>query len=134
VLRAAITLADTVRGREVAGRVEALGFQRWLRTSGGDVRIPRGGHNRAADGVKRRHAELIGQGLKGADAARRVGVSTRCGSKWFLEAGGVMISDRGPISSRFLDQDDRIATADGLRVRRPIKQIAAEIGKSFQTV
>jgi hypothetical protein len=70
----------------------------------------------------------------GAAAARRVGVSTSCGSLWFLDAGGVMISDPGPISPRFLDQDDRIAIADGLRAGQHKKEIAVAIGKSFQTV
>ena len=34
--------------------------------------------------VKRRYFELISQGRKGAEAARRVGVSTSCGSKFVL--------------------------------------------------
>jgi IS30 family transposase len=45
-----------------------------------------------------------------------------------------MISDPGPISPRFLDQDDRIAIADGLRAGQRKKEIAVAIGKSFQTV
>jgi IS30 family transposase len=63
-----------------------------------------------------------------------VGVSTSCGSLWFLDAGGVLITDPGPISPRFLTQDDRIAIADGLHAGRDAKVIAAGIGKSFQTV
>jgi IS30 family transposase len=39
-----------------------------------------------------------------------------------------------PISSRYLSQDDRIEIADGLAAREPIKEIAARIGKSYQTV
>lgn len=96
--------------------------------------MPRGGQNRASGAVKRRYFELIRQGLKGAAAARRVGVSTSCGSLWFLDAGGMIVTDRGPISSRFLDQDDRIAIADARLAGRPVKEIAATLGKSFQTV
>jgi IS30 family transposase len=84
--------------------------------------------------VKRRYFELIRQGVKGAAAARRVGVSTSCGSLWFLDAGGVIIDERGPNSLRFLDQDNRIAIADGLHAHMPVKNIAEHIGKSFQTV
>jgi len=84
--------------------------------------------------VKRRYFELIRSGLKGAEAARRVGVSTSCGSLWFIDAGSVIIPEPHPISSRFLTQDDRIAIADGLAAKVPVKEIAAGIGKSFQTV
>ncbi|MDX3214373.1 helix-turn-helix domain-containing protein [Streptomyces sp. ME02-6991-2B] len=73
--------------------------------------------------MKRRYFELL-----------RQGVSTSCGSKWFLEAGGRLVPDPGPISPRFLTQDDRITIADGLRAGQSAKEIAASIGKSFQTV
>lgn len=43
-----------------------------------------------------------------------------------------MITDPGPIAPRFLDQDDRIAI--GLHAGKNVKEIAATIGKSFQTV
>ncbi|WP_201298210.1 IS30 family transposase [Nocardia sp. CY41] len=39
-----------------------------------------------------------------------------------------------PISPRLLTQDDRIAIADGLQAKLSINDIAASIGKSFQTV
>nr|WP_231332037.1 IS30 family transposase [Actinomadura graeca] len=45
----------------------------------------------------------------------------------------MIVADR-PVSSRFLCQDDRIAIADGLHAGRNAKEIAASIGKSFQTV
>jgi IS30 family transposase len=83
--------------------------------------------------VKRQYFDLIRAGHKGAAAAVRVGVSTSCGSLWFIDAGSVTIADP-PISSRFLTQDDRIAIADGLQAKTPVKRIAVEIGKSFQTV
>ncbi|WP_331747986.1 helix-turn-helix domain-containing protein (plasmid) [Streptomyces chartreusis] len=42
--------------------------------------------------------------------------------------------DAGPISPRFLTQNDHIAIADGLQAKQTVKEIAASIGKSFQTV
>jgi transposase, IS30 family len=112
-----------------------LEFHRWLRTFlEGDVRMPRWAHNKMSASVKKRYFELIRQGYKGAAAARVVGVSTSCGSLWFLDAGGMLVPDPGPVSGRFLTQDDRIAIADGLHAGTNVKQIAASVGKSFQTV
>ena len=96
--------------------------------------MPRYAPNRMPGSIKKRYFELIRQGCRGAVAARAVGVSVSCGSLWFLDAGGVLIPDPGPMSSRFLDQDDRIAIADGLAARLDKKVIAAQIGRSFQTV
>jgi len=96
--------------------------------------MPRYAPNKMSPPVKKRYFELIRQGVKGAVAARMVGVSTSCGSLWFLDAGGVLINDPGPISARFLTQDDRIAIADGLRASWSMKKIAEVIGKTFQTV
>jgi IS30 family transposase len=84
--------------------------------------------------AKKRYFELIRDGYKGAAAARQVGVSTSCGSLWFLDAGGMLVPDPGPISARFLTQDDRIAIADGLHAGHSVKQIAVVVGKSYQTV
>jgi transposase, IS30 family len=44
------------------------------------------------------------------------------------------LPDPAPTCSRFLSQDDRIAIADGLAAKVPVKDIAAEIAKTFQTV
>lgn len=96
--------------------------------------MPRYAPNKMPGSVKKRYFELIRQGYRGAAAARAVGVSVSCGSLWFLDAGGVLIPDPAPVSSRFLGQDDRIAIADGLAARLDKKIIAAQIGRSFQTV
>ncbi len=96
--------------------------------------MPRYAPNKMPTAVKKRYFELIRSGMKGAAAARVVGVSTSCGSLWFLDAGVVIINAPRPISPRFLTQDDRIAIADGLHAGWSKKQIAAGIGKSFQTV
>jgi hypothetical protein len=84
--------------------------------------------------IKKRYFELLRQGYKGAAAARVVGVSTSCGSLWFLGAGGMLVPDPGPVSPRLLTQDDRIAIADGLQAKQSVQAIAASIDKSFQSV
>jgi IS30 family transposase len=96
--------------------------------------MPRDAPNKMPGMVKKRYFELIREGYKGAAAARLVGVSTSCGSLWFLDAGGMLVPDPGPISARFLAQDDRIAIADGLHAGHSVKEIAVVVGKSFQTV
>src|SRR4051794_6200361 len=83
--------------------------------------------------VKRRYFELIRTGMRGGRAAAAVGVSLSCGSVWFIDAGSVSFIET-PISSRYLNQDDRIEIADGLARGEPVKAIAARIGKSFQSV
>jgi len=46
----------------------------------------------------------------------------------------MLVPDPGPVSPPFLTQDDQIAIADGLQAGTGVKQIAASIGKSFQTI
>ena len=96
--------------------------------------MPRGGQNRLPVRVKQSYFELIRMGMPGAEAARRVGVSMSCGSLWFIDAGSVSITETRPISSRYINQDDRIEIADGLAAGEPVKSIAARIGKSFQSL
>ena len=95
--------------------------------------MPRYAPNKMPVEVKRRYFELIRQGLSGASAAEQVGVSLSCGSLWFIDAGRVSFVET-PISPRYLSQDDRIEIADGLARGAPVTQIAARIGKSYQTV
>src|SRR3954447_11367732 len=95
--------------------------------------MPRYAPNKASRETKKRYFELIRSGVRGAEAARQVGVSLSCGSVWFVDAGRVSFDEK-PISSRYLSQDDRIEIADGIGRSEPVKEIAARIGKSFQTV
>ncbi|GAA3285781.1 IS30-like element ISBlo4 family transposase [Streptomyces lavendulae subsp. grasserius] len=96
--------------------------------------MPRFAPDKMPTTVKKRYFELLREGSKGAAAARVLGVSASCGSNWFIEAGSMTVPDPGPVSPRFLTQNDRIAIADGLQVKQTVKEIAASIGKSFQTV
>ncbi|MFI5635729.1 helix-turn-helix domain-containing protein [Streptomyces sp. NPDC051664] len=84
--------------------------------------------------MKKRYFELLREGLKGAAAARAVGVSTSCGSLWFIGAGSMIIPDPCPVPPRFLTQDDRITIANGPHMHQNVKEVAASIGKRFQTV
>jgi transposase, IS30 family len=95
--------------------------------------MPRFAPNKMPVEVKRRYFELIREGWSGAAAANQVGVSLSCGSLWFIDAGRVSFAETA-ISPRYLSQDDRIEIADGLGRSEPVKQIAARIGKSFQTI
>ncbi len=95
--------------------------------------MPRWAWNKAPAASKRRYFELIRQGCSGAAASEQVGVSLSCGSLWFIDAGSVTLIDK-TISSRYLSQDDRIEIADGLAAGKPVKSIAARIGKSYQSV
>jgi transposase, IS30 family len=95
--------------------------------------MPRYAHNKMPTAVRRRYFELIRTGLSGSAAAQEVGVSLSCGSLWFIDAGRVSFVET-PISARYLSQDDRIEIADGRARGEPVKQIAARIGKSYQTV
>jgi transposase, IS30 family len=95
--------------------------------------MPRYAPNKMPAEVKRRYFELIRQGLSGAAAAERVGVSLSCGSLWFIDAGRVSFVET-PISPRYLSQDDRIEIADGRARQESVKEIATRIGKSYQTV
>jgi IS30 family transposase len=97
------------------------GFYWWLRILTEKIRMPRGGNSRVAPAIKSEYFRLIRQGVKRAEAARRVGVSMSCGSLWFIDAGGMAIVETAPISSRILTQDDRIEIADGL--------VAGEVGR-----
>ncbi|MPY51094.1 IS30 family transposase [Streptomyces acidicola] len=96
--------------------------------------MPKYAPNKMPSSVKKQYFELLREGYKGAAAARVVGVSASCGSNWFIEAGSMIVPDTGPISPRFLTQNDRIAIADGLQAKQTVKEIATSIGKSFQTV
>ena len=95
--------------------------------------MPRYAHNKMPPAVKRRYFELIRCGLSGATASQKVGVSLSCGSLWFIDAGSVSYVEK-PISSRYLNQDDRIEIAEGLARGEKVKEIAARIGKSYQSV
>ena len=95
--------------------------------------MPKYPPNRLPLSVPKNYFELRRGGLKGAAAARRVGVSTSAGSLWFIKAGRMLLPDK-PIDDRYLTQDDRIVIAEGLFAGRTAAQIADQISKHRSTV
>ena len=95
--------------------------------------MPRYAVNKSAPEVKARYFELIREGWDGSQAAFEVGVSTSCGSKWFVDAGSVSYIET-PVSRRFFSQEDRIEIADALARNEPVKVIAERVGKAYQSV
>ncbi|MFE7332490.1 IS30 family transposase [Streptomyces sp. NPDC057565] len=95
--------------------------------------MPKYPPNRLPLSVPKSYFELRRGGLKGAAAARRVGVSTSAGSVWFIKAGRMLLPDK-PIDDRYLTQDDRITIAEGLLAGRTPAVIAEEVGKHRSTV
>jgi IS30 family transposase len=95
--------------------------------------MPKYPPNKMPLAVKTRYFELVRRGMKGAAVARLVGVSTSCGSLWFIEAGSMAPHDR-PVSARFLTQDNRIAIAEALRTDTPVARIAEQLGKHGSTI
>ncbi|MGW2552187.1 IS30 family transposase [Streptomyces sp. NPDC001635] len=95
--------------------------------------MPKYPPNRLPLSVPKKYFELRRGGLKGAAAARHVGVSTSAGSLWFIKAGRMLLPDK-PIDERYLTQDDRITIAEGLLAGRTASAIAEEIAKHPSTV
>ncbi len=80
--------------------------------------MPRYAPNKMPAEAKRRYFELIRAGVRGAVAARIVGVSISCGSVWFVDAGRVSFIER-PIDGRYLSQDDRSRSPTGSTAASP---------------
>ncbi|WP_316785009.1 IS30 family transposase [Streptomyces sasae] len=95
--------------------------------------MPKYAPNRLPLSVPKRYFELRRAGLKGAAAARQVGVSVSCGSVWFIKAGSMLLPDK-PIDARYLTQEDRIAIADGVHAGRSAAAISDELGKHRSTI
>ncbi|MDX2680137.1 helix-turn-helix domain-containing protein, partial [Streptomyces sp. NY05-11A] len=95
--------------------------------------MPKYPPNRLPLSVPKEYFELRRGGLKGAGAARHVGVSTSAGSLWFIKAGRMLLPDK-PIDERYLTQNDRIAIAEGLLAGRTASAIADDIKKHRSTV
>ena len=67
-------------------------------------------------GRRQKYFELIRSGVRGAEAARQVGVSLSCGSVWFVDAGRVQCVEK-PISSSESGRPDRDRRRDRPRRR-----------------
>lgn len=91
------------------------------------------------------YVQLMNQGMSNSEACRQVGVNRKTGQRWRL--GRVVKDTNGseyccdPIvlaatemSTRYLSDQERFVTADGVRAGRSGRSIAAGLGRSVSTV
>ena len=77
--------------------------------------------------------EGIRAGLPAGEAIEAAGLSKRA-RDWFAAAGGVKANGPGPVSGRYLSVAERETIALGLAARKPLRQIARELGRPASTV
>ena len=75
----------------------------------------------------------IRAGLLAGEAIEAAGLSKRA-RDWFAEAGGIKALGPGPVSGRYLSVAEREEIALGLAQRKPVRQIARELGLPASTV
>ena len=75
----------------------------------------------------------IRAGLLAGEAIEAAGLSKRA-RDWFAEAGGIKALGPGPVSGRYLSVAEREEIALGLAQRKPVRQIARELGRPASTV
>lgn len=108
-------------------------------------RIPQGRKRLSAERVQ--YDKLVSQGYGFREAAIIVGVNYRTTKRWRSglwsntkrdpETGGrktVVRTFRGPVSTRYLSNDDRVRIADLRLAGWSVRRIAAEMGRSPSTV
>jgi len=93
-------------------------------------------------------AKLIDEGVPSARACRMVGINPRTGKRWRngrrLTSGGRVLDlapvitpvavPQRPYSPRYLSEDERVRLADLCREQRPMREIAALMGRSPSTI
>ena len=77
--------------------------------------------------------EGIRAGLLAGEAIEAAGLSKRA-RDWFAEAGGVKGNGPGPVSGRYLSLAEREEIALGVAQRKPVRQIARELGRPASAV
>jgi transposase, IS30 family len=93
----------------------------------------RGGRPPAARDARVRFWECVRAGLGPSEALAAAGLNWRA-ARWFAEAGGVKANGPGPVSGRYLSLAEREEIAVGLAARKPVRQIARELGRPASTV
>ena len=86
-----------------------------------------GGGPSAPRDTRVRFWQGVRAGLGRWDAGKAAGLNWRA-QRWFAEAGGVMASGPGPVPGRYLLLAEREEIAVGLAARKPLRQIARELG------
>lgn len=77
---------------------------------------------------------LIRQGCSSREAARRVGLNSEAGKRWFRQAGGMPPLSVVEPSGRRLNIYDREQISAGMNAGKSIRQIAKELGRHPSTV
>jgi transposase, IS30 family len=77
--------------------------------------------------------ECVRAGLGPSGALAAAGLNWRA-ARWFAEAGGVKANGPGPVSGRYLSLAEREEIAVGVAARKPVRQIARELGRAASTV
>jgi transposase len=102
--------------------------------------------DRSSQGRKKLVAEraaffaLVADGYGNGEACRVVGVNRATGNRWLYGRRDrpsrvpAPLPAPPPVSARFLSAEDRIVIADLHRAGRPVRSIAAELGRSPSTV
>ncbi|WP_206445693.1 IS30 family transposase [Agrococcus sp. KRD186] len=95
---------------------------------------------------QRAFAKLLQQGVSISEACRRLGIDRKTGHWW--KNGGVIVTETGsrvvepvvgryqraPDSGRYLSEAERVLIADGTRLGKSARAIAAELGRAVSTV
>lgn len=95
---------------------------------------------------QRAFAKLLQQGVSISEACRRLGIDRKTGHWW--KNGGVIVTETGtrvvepvvgryqraPDSGRYLSEAERVLIADGTRIGKSARAIAAELGRAVSTV
>src|SRR5687768_13093431 len=77
---------------------------------------------------------LIRQGCSSREAARRVGMNSEAGKRWFRQAGGMPPLSVVEPSGRRLNIYDREQILAGMNAGKSIRQMAKELGRHPSTV
>jgi transposase, IS30 family len=93
----------------------------------------RGGRPPAPRDARVRFWAGVRAGLVPSQAVMAAGLGWRA-QRWFAEAGGVKANGPGPVSGRYLSLAEREEIALGLAARKPVRQIARELGRPASTV
>jgi IS30 family transposase len=93
----------------------------------------KGGRPPAPRDARVRFWQGVRAGLGPSEALAAAGLNWRA-RLWFAQAGGVKALGPGPVSGRYLSLAEREEIAVGVAARKPLRQIARELGRSPSTV